>query len=151
MQVNFLLLVFALVLGALGAVLLLAMVRLGVATRRASRNLGEHGDDSALVTGAFGEAVTKIRERERVTYARAAASERLSDQIIASLSSGLLVVGVTGEVRILNPVGRRLLGLPTPSAPRPVHLPMSWTSVSRAENRSSAGLLRSIPNPSREA
>ena len=115
MQPNFLLLVFVSVLGALGAVLLLAMVRLGVATRRAGRNLRERGDDSALVTVALGEAVTRIREQERATHARAAASERLSEQIIASLSSGLLVVAVTGEVRILNPVGRRLLGLSTPA------------------------------------
>ena len=115
MQPNFLLLVFVSVLGALGAVLLLAMVRLGVATRRAGRNLKERGDDSALVTVALGEAVTRIREQERATHARAAASERLSEQIIASLSSGLLVVAVTGEVRILNPVGRRLLGLSTPA------------------------------------
>ena len=91
------------------------MVRLGVATRRASRNLKRRGDDSALVTVALGEAVTRIREQERATHARAAASERLSEQIIASLSSGLLVVTVTGEIKILNPVGRRLLGLSTPA------------------------------------
>jgi two-component system sensor histidine kinase PilS (NtrC family) len=115
MQPNFLLLVLVLVIGALGAVLLLAMVRLAAATRRANRNLKDRGDESALVTVALGEAVTKIREQERATHARATASERLSDQIIASLSSGLLVVGVSGEVRILNPVGRRLLGLPTPA------------------------------------
>ena len=115
MQPNFLLLVFVLVIGALGAVLLLAMVRLGVATRRASRNLRDRGDESALVTLALGEAVTKIREQERATHARATASEHLSEQIIASLSSGLLVVGVSGEVKILNPVGRRLLGLSTPA------------------------------------
>lgn len=114
MQPNLLLLVFVLVIGALGAVLLLAMVRLAAATRRASQNLKDRGDETALVTVALGEAVTKIREQERATHARATASERLSDQIIASLSSGLLVVGVAGDVRILNPVGRRLLGLPTP-------------------------------------
>ena len=111
MQPNFLFLVFVSVIGALGAVLLLAMVRLTVATRRANRGLNRRADDAALVTAALGEAVTRIREQERATHARAAASERLSEQIIASLSSGLLVVGVAGEVKILNPVGRRLLGL----------------------------------------
>ena len=115
MQPNFLLLAFVLVIGALGAVLLLAMVRLGAATRRAGRTLGKRGDDSALVTVALGEAVTKMREQERATHARATASERLSEQIIGSLSSGLLVVGVDGEVRILNPVGRGLLGLKSPA------------------------------------
>ena len=43
--------------------------------------------------------------------ARAEASERLSGEIIASLTSGLLVVGLRGDVRTINPAGRRLLGL----------------------------------------
>ena len=42
---------------------------------------------------------------------RARASERLSEEIISSLSSGLLVVNLQGKVQIVNPVGRRLLGL----------------------------------------
>ncbi len=111
MQPNFLLLGFVLVIGALGAVLLLALVRLGVATRAANRRLHEPRGDQALVTEALGAAVTKIRDRELATYRRAVASERLSEQIIANLSSGLLVVDVAGEVQILNPVGRRLLGV----------------------------------------
>ena len=69
MQPNFLLLAFVVVIGALGAVLLLAIVRLGAATRRAGRTLGKRGDDSALVTVALGEAVTKMREQERATQA----------------------------------------------------------------------------------
>jgi PAS domain S-box-containing protein len=44
--------------------------------------------------------------------ARAEASERLSGEIIASLTSGLLVVGDDRHVRSLNPAGRRLLGMP---------------------------------------
>ena len=43
--------------------------------------------------------------------ARAEASERLSDEIVASLTSGLLVVDFGGIVRTLNPAGRKLLGL----------------------------------------
>ena len=111
MQPELLLLLFIAVIGALGAVLLLAMARLTAATRRANRGLSRKVDDAALVTAALGEAVTQIREPERATHARAAASECLSQQIIASLSSGLLVVGVAGDVKILNPVGSRLLGL----------------------------------------
>ena len=42
---------------------------------------------------------------------RAEASERLSQQIIASLTSGLLVVGDDRIVRTLNPAGRRMLGI----------------------------------------
>ena len=44
--------------------------------------------------------------------ARAEASERLSSEIVASMTSGLLVVAQDGLVRMLNPAGRRLLGLP---------------------------------------
>ena len=43
--------------------------------------------------------------------ARAEASERLSGEIVASLSSGLLVVDDTDVVRMLNPAGRRLLAI----------------------------------------
>ena len=43
--------------------------------------------------------------------ARAEESERLSAEIVESLTSGLLVVASEGNVRILNPAGQRLLGL----------------------------------------
>ena len=51
--------------------------------------------------------------------ARAEASERLSDEIVASLTSGLLVVDFGGIVRTLNPAGRRLLGGPDAEWTRP--------------------------------
>jgi signal transduction histidine kinase len=54
----------------------------------------------------------KLRAQERATAARAEASERLSGEIISSLTSGLLVVGLTGAIRILNPAGRRILAVP---------------------------------------
>ena len=108
---RFLLLAFVFIIGALGAVLVLALVRLGVATRTASRRLRVERDDNALVTEALGAAVTQIREREEETNRRAVATERLSEQIIGNLSSGLLVVDVAGRVQILNPVGRQLLGV----------------------------------------
>jgi PAS domain S-box-containing protein len=43
--------------------------------------------------------------------ARAAASERLSGQIVASLTAGLVVTDLDGVVQIVNPSSRRLLGL----------------------------------------
>ena len=43
--------------------------------------------------------------------ARAEASERLSAEIVTSMTSGLLVVSEHRDVRTLNPAGRRLLGL----------------------------------------
>ena len=111
MQPNSLLLVFVLLITALGAVLLFAALRLGVAARRTRRRARETPDESVLLTEALGEAVERIRQQERETHARAEASERLSAQIIDSLASGLLVVDVAGVVQILNPAARRLLGV----------------------------------------
>ena len=50
MQPDYLLLTFVVVVGALGAVLLLALVRLAVANRRAKQRLDDERDESALVT-----------------------------------------------------------------------------------------------------
>ena len=72
--------------------------------------------DTALLSAALQEAVAKLKAQERATAARAEASERMSGEIIASLTAGLLVVGLHGEVRILNPAGRRMLQVPD-SAP----------------------------------
>ena len=69
--------------------------------------------------------MAKLKAQERATAARAEASERLNGEIIESLTAGLLVVGLDGEVHILNPPGRRMLdgrsgvraprGLPAPA------------------------------------
>ena len=64
-----------------------------------------------LLSSALQEAVSKLKAQERATAARADASERLSGEIISSLTAGLLVVGLNAEIRILNPAGRRLLGV----------------------------------------
>ena len=44
--------------------------------------------------------------------ARAEASERLSGEIISSLTAGAIVAGLDGEIKTLNPAGRRILELP---------------------------------------
>lgn len=54
--------------------------------------------------------VTATRQQQAMRR-RAEASERLSQQIIDSITSGLLVVGEDRVVRTLNPAGRRMLGL----------------------------------------
>jgi PAS domain S-box-containing protein len=64
------------------------------------------------MTAAMEEALARLRTREQAMTARAEASERLSGEIIASLTSGLLVVGDDRRVKSLNPAGRRLLGMP---------------------------------------
>src|SRR5207342_2092118 len=68
--------------------------------------------ETAFLSVTMQEAVARLRVQERATAARADASERLSGEIIASLTAGLLVVGLDGTVRILNPAGHRLLHVP---------------------------------------
>jgi signal transduction histidine kinase len=57
------------------------------------------------------EAVQRLRAQEQAMQARAEASEHLAEEIIASMSSGLLVVSEDRHVRTLNPAGRTILGL----------------------------------------
>ena len=111
LQSGYILLILAVIVAALGGVLVFAVLRLAVAPREANRRLREGGAEAGVLTAALQDAVQKLRDQERATHARAEASERLSGEIIASLTSGLLVVGVDGEVRIMNPSGERLLGL----------------------------------------
>ena len=88
-----------------------ALLRFGAAARDTRRHLQGNGAENAILSAALEEAVTKLNAQERATAARAEASERLSEEIIASLTAGLLVVDLDGKVRILNPAGRRMLGL----------------------------------------
>src|SRR2546427_1926964 len=96
---------------ALVAVLPFAVLRIASAARDTRSSLRGSGGDTVLLTAALQDAVAKLKAQERAMSARAEASERLSGEIIASLTAGLLVVGLRGEVRIINPAGRRLLGL----------------------------------------
>ena len=71
----------------------------------------ESGTETALLSAALEEAIGRLKAQERAMTARAEASERLSGQIVASLTAGLVVTDLDGRVRILNPSSRRLLGL----------------------------------------
>src|SRR5438874_6783125 len=107
----------AIVAGLVG-ILVFAMLRFAAAARDTRRQLSPAGGgDTAILTAALHEAVAKLKAQERATAARAEASERLSGEIIASLTAGLLVVGLDGDVRILNPAGRRMLGLAESTTP----------------------------------
>ena len=99
-------------IAALVGVLTFALLRFSAAAADARRTLRSGGAETALLSAALQEAVTKLKAQERATAARADASERLSDEIISSLTAGLLVAGLHGEVRILNPAGLRMLNLP---------------------------------------
>ena len=100
------------IVAALVALVTFAVLRLGAAARDTRRHLHGSAGETAFLSAALQEAVAKLKAQERATAARADASERLSDEIIASLTAGLIVVGLNGEIRILNPAARRMLGLP---------------------------------------
>ena len=89
------------------------VLRMFAAARAMSKGAtGVGGAETAFMAAAMEEAMAKLRLREQALAARAEASERLSDEIIANLTSGLLVVGHDRRVQALNPFGRKLLGLP---------------------------------------
>ncbi len=105
-------------IAVLVAVLAFAMLRFAAAARDARRNRKEHDTERAFVAGAMHDALSKLKAQEQAMSARAQASEHLSEQIVVSLTAGLLVVGADGTVQILNPAGRRLLGVPEGGIPR---------------------------------
>jgi signal transduction histidine kinase len=98
--------------GCLAAVVVFALLRFIAAARDTRRTMRGEGLEQTAMSAALQEAVVRLKAQERATAARAEASERLSDEIISSLTSGLLVVGLDGAIRILNPSGHRILGLP---------------------------------------
>jgi PAS domain S-box-containing protein len=103
------------VIGMLAAALTFAVLRFLAAARDSSRPT-RGGGDTALLSAALEEALTRLKKQERETAARAEASERLSGEIIASLTAGLIVVSLDGQVRILNPAARRMLRVPEEGA-----------------------------------
>jgi len=100
----------ALVAGMTAAIVF-AVLRF-IAVARDARRMRSASADTAALSAALSDAVATLKAQERATAARAEASERMSGEIIASLSAGLLVVGLHGEIRILNPAGRRMLHVP---------------------------------------
>ena len=100
----------ALVAGLI-AVLVFAALRFAAAARDSRRHLRESTGETALLSQALEDAIGLLKAQERAMAARAEASERLSGQIVASLTAGLIVTDLDGHVRIVNPSSRRLLGL----------------------------------------
>jgi signal transduction histidine kinase len=100
------------IVAALAGVLAFAVSKFIAAARATAKAARQGGGETAFMAAAMEDALTKMRSQERAMKARAEASERLSSEIIASMTSGLLVVWQDGIVRILNPAGARLLGLP---------------------------------------
>ncbi len=92
-------------------VITFALLSFVAAARGTRKHMREGGAETALLSAALQEAVTKLKAQERAMSARAAASEELSSQIVASITAGLLVVARDGRVEIANPASTRLLGL----------------------------------------
>jgi PAS domain S-box-containing protein len=106
----------ALLVVLLFAVVLLVVVMMRVAKfasgrGAAARRAAESKTESAMLSMALQEALTKLKQQERATAARAEASERLSSQIVDGLTSGLVVVDRAGMVQSVNPAARRILDL----------------------------------------
>lgn len=105
------------IVGVLAGGLAFAVLRFFAAAKDTRRNLRGNSGEVALLSVALQEAVAKLKAQERATAARAEASERLADEIIASLTAGLIVVDVNGQVQIINPAARRMLNV-ADTAPR---------------------------------
>ena len=102
-QSGYLFLGLTAIVAALSGVLAYAVLRIFAAARAATRDEKKTGSETAFMAAAMEDAVRKLRDGERAMKARAEASERLSSEIVASLTSGLLVVDRDGIVRTLNP------------------------------------------------
>ena len=103
---------------AIAAVLIFAVLRFLAATRGAQRRRREAGGETALLSSALQDAVSKLKAQEQQMRVRARESEALSEHIVDSLAAGLLVVDMGGRVEILNPAGYRLLGVAPGAAGR---------------------------------
>lgn len=95
------------------AILLVVVIVMLVkaASGRGLSRKSESRGESAMLSMALQEAVTKLKAQERATAARAEASERLASQIVEGLTSGLVVVDRAGRVQTINPAAGRILGL----------------------------------------
>ncbi|MEX2270058.1 MAG: ATP-binding protein [Vicinamibacterales bacterium] len=91
------------------ALAVLVLMRLVSSARRLSQ--AEQGAGTAYMAAAMQEAVARMRDHERQLAARAEASELLSDQVIDSLPSGLLVTDAAAMPQRINPAGARMLGM----------------------------------------
>jgi two-component system sensor histidine kinase AtoS len=108
------------------------MLRFGAAARDSRRALRDDSGSSPLLAAALQDAIQKLKAQEKATAERAEASERLNTQIINSLTAGLLVVNRDGVLRILNPAGRRMLGITDFAGSRLSDLPLAAAPLAAA-------------------
>src|SRR5262245_46643649 len=120
------------IVAILVSVVVFAMLRFAAAARDSRRTLRDDAGQSPLLAAALQDAIQKLRAQERATAERAEASERLNTQIVDSLTAGLLVVDRSGKVQILNPAGRRMLGIADEGGSRLADLPITAAPLAAA-------------------
>src|SRR4051812_31102620 len=109
---GYLLLGLTAIIGALAGVLAFAVSKFFAAARAHRRDARGVAGETEVMAAAMEEALPRLREQERAMKARAEASERVNNEIIASMTSGLLVVDHEGVVRTLNAAALKMLGMP---------------------------------------
>lgn len=141
------------VVAILASILTFSLLRFISAARALAKPERRVANENALLSAALEESVSRLKAQERVTKARAEASERLSSEIISSLTAGLMVVGLKGEVRIINPAGRRLLSVPEDASPddfrRLIGEPALSAVIDECLSTSQAVLRRTVHMPDR--
>lgn len=120
------------IVGIVAAIVAFALLRFAAAARDNRRVLREDAGQSPLLAIALQEAIQKLRTQERANADRADASERLNTQIVNSLTAGLLVVDREGNLQILNPAGRKMLGIGDLVANRLADLPLAAAPLATA-------------------
>jgi nitrogen fixation/metabolism regulation signal transduction histidine kinase len=120
------------IVGIVAAVVVFAVLRFAAAARDNRHVLREDAGQSPLLAIALQEAIQKLRVQERAHAERADASELLNTQIVNSLTAGLLVVDRAGHVKILNPAGRKMLGVHEGAAAKIGELPLSAAPLAAA-------------------
>lgn len=110
-QYGYVLLGLTAIVALLVGVLAFGILRFAAGLRGTGHHVRESGRETTLLSAALQDAVAKLKAQEQAMTARAAASEQLAEQIVDSLTAGLLVVDCAGRVEILNPAGRRLLNI----------------------------------------
>jgi PAS domain S-box-containing protein len=85
-------------------------------SRRVERPGEAYSDDDRQNLEALGALVADLSRR---LVARAEAERRRMELMVASMADGVIMTDAAGEIFLLNPAARRMLGLPPPEAEGP--------------------------------
>jgi nitrogen fixation/metabolism regulation signal transduction histidine kinase len=117
-QLNMMSMAMLAILVVIAVIFVAVLVRaIKVASGRGAKR--ESGGESVMLSMALQDALMKLKQQERAMAARAEASERVAEQIVEGLTSGLVVVNRAGVVQAINPAARRILDLGNVGAGKP--------------------------------